>query len=206
METDPIPGSRRSPETHHSHSPTYNQPALWSKFPIENFNSKFYENVIKISFQTTCWVLHFVLRQMKEMSVLLLLMEYIMHECSMISIWHAWQEGGGSRVCERGAHIPVVISWVTGFSGVKKTVKLISTVHIYSPLLLLVIITHHSSIFHWRNSVLIIFQLKDYLSEPPWPARGCIPHFILYFQTYNQFHLQPGVQNVSCLSAREYLW
>jgi hypothetical protein len=51
--------------------------------------------------------------------------------------------GGGG-----GGHIPVAVSWVTGLSGAKKTVVLISAVRIYCPLLLLVIIIHHNSIFY----------------------------------------------------------
>jgi hypothetical protein len=110
-----------------------------------------------------------------------------------------------SRLCERGDNIPVAVSWVIGLSGVKKTVMLIPAVCTYCPLLLLVIIIHHNSICYWRNSVLIIFSWKTTYLNPPWPAGKCISHFILYFQTYNQLHLQLGVQNVTCLSVREYL-
>jgi hypothetical protein len=54
METDPITGSRKSPETQHSHSPPYNQPKLGSKLPLENFNSNYDNNITKISFQAIC--------------------------------------------------------------------------------------------------------------------------------------------------------
>ena len=135
----------------------------------------------------------------------------VTQECGVISIWHVWQKAGVSRLCERtgaggGGHISLAVSGVTGLSGVKTTVILISAVCIYCPLLLLVNIIHHNSIFHWRNYFLIIFSWKTTYLNPPWPAGRCISHFISYFQTYNQLHLQLGAQNVTCLSVGEYLW
>jgi len=83
---------------------------------------------------TSCGLLHFVLQgNRKRRLCSCIWRDDIMQESGMIPIWHMWQEVGGRRWCE----VAVGAAWVMGL-------YLHTWSTFYSPLLILVIITHFS--------------------------------------------------------------